>query len=313
MAELVPIAFEVPGEIARPRSRGRGAANEAVPIDRRRPEWLKVRLPAGPTYDNLKRLMRSKTLHTVCEEARCPNMAECWGAGTATFMILGDTCTRSCGFCAVKTGRPETLDLDEPRRVGEAVEQMGLGHAVVTSVNRDELPDGGASLFAETIAEIRRRSPEATVEVLIPDFRGDSDALDAVLAARPDILNHNCETVPRLYSRVRPQARYERSLELLRRAKERAPDLTTKSGIMVGLGETRDEVLETMGDIRGQGTDVLTVGQYLRPTPTHLPIERYWTPAEFDELREAGLRLGFRHVESGPLVRSSYHAERHVR
>jgi lipoic acid synthetase len=313
VAELAPIIFEIPGEVERPRSRGRGASNTVVPIDRARPEWLKVRLPTGPTYENLRRLMRSKELHTVCEEAHCPNMAECWGAGTATFMILGDTCTRSCGFCAVKTGRPGVVDAEEPRRVGEAVAQMALGHAVVTSVNRDELPDGGAEIFAETIREIRRQSPSTTVEVLIPDFVGRPESLDAVLAARPEILNHNVETVPRLYPRVRPQARYERSLEVLRRTKQRAPDLVCKSGIMVGLGETRDEVVATMRDIASQGTDILTVGQYLRPSPVHLPIERYWTPAEFDDLRDAGMTMGFRHVEAGPLVRSSYHAERHVR
>lgn len=297
---------------ARPRAHGRSAANAEVPLDLRRPPWLKVRFPTGPTYENLRRLMRSKTLHTVCEEAHCPNMGECWGAGTATFMILGDTCTRSCGFCAVKTGRPGELDLDEPSRVAEAVEAMALGHAVVTSVNRDELHDGGAAIFAETIRQIRARCPETSVEVLIPDFRGDHDALLTVLAARPDVLNHNTETVPRLYRRVRPQARYERSLELLRRVKEHDASMTTKSGIMVGLGESFDEVVQTIADIRAQGTDILTVGQYLRPSPVHLPIERYWTPEEFAELKVAGYRMGFRHVESGPLVRSSYHAERGV-
>jgi lipoic acid synthetase len=312
VAELAPIIFEIPGEVERPRSRGRGVSNMVVPIDRARPEWLKVRLPTGPTHENLRRLMRSKALHTVCEEAHCPNMAECWGAGTATFMILGDTCTRSCGFCAVKSGRPGVVDAEEPRRVGEAVAQMGLGHAVVTSVNRDELLDGGAEIFAETIREIRRQSPRTTVEVLIPDFVGRPESLDAVLAARPEILNHNVETVPRLYPRVRPQARYERSLEVLRRTKQRAPDLVCKSGIMVGLGETRDEVIATMRDIASQGTNILTVGQYLRPSPVHLPIERYWTPSEFDDLRDVGMTMGFRHVEAGPLVRSSYHAERHV-
>jgi lipoic acid synthetase len=311
MSGLVPISLDWDAP-KRPTSFGRSRANAAVPVDLRRPDWLKARLPVGPTYENLKRLMRAKTLHTVCEEARCPNIGECWGAGTATFMILGDTCTRSCGFCAVKTGRPAALDLDEPRRVAEAVEQMGLGHAVVTSVNRDELPDGGASVFADTIREIRRRCPGTSVEVLIPDFRGDRDALLAVLDADPDILNHNTETVPRLYRRVRPQAKYERSLELLRRAKEHAPRMTTKSGIMVGLGESFAEVVQTMADIRAQRTDILTVGQYLRPSAEHLPIERYWQPDEFAELRVAGLRMGFRHVESGPLVRSSYHAERHV-
>ena len=311
MAELAPIVFEVPGEVERPRSRGRGAANTAVPIDRARPDWLKVRLPTGPTYEKLRRLMRSKDLHTVCEEAHCPNMAECWGAGTATFMILGDTCTRSCGFCAVKTGRPGSVDLDEPRRVGEAVSRMGLGHAVVTSVNRDELPDGGASVFAETIREIRRQSDGTTIEVLIPDFLGKPEALDTVMEAKPEVLSHNVETVARLYSRVRPQARYERSLGVLRRIAERAESVC-KTGIMLGLGETKDEVVATMRDIAAQGTQVLTIGQYLRPSPMHLPIERYWTPAEFADLRDEGMRLGFRHVESGPLVRSSYHAERHV-
>ena len=312
MAELVPIAFEMPGEVERPRSRGRSAANERVPIDRARPEWLKVRLPMGPQVEELRRLMRSKSLHTVCEEAHCPNMAECWGAGTATFMILGDTCTRSCGFCAVKTGKPTELDLAEPAHVGEAVARMGVKHAVVTSVNRDELEDGGARMFAETIREIRRQSPGTSVEVLIPDFRSVLGALDTVLAERPEIMNHNVETVPRLYTRVRPQARFERSLEVLRRTKERAPTLVCKTGIMVGLGETNDEVVDTMRAIAAQGTDVLTIGQYLRPSPEHLPIERYWTPTEFAELRDVGMTMGFDHVESGPLVRSSYHAERHV-
>ncbi len=313
MAELAPIRFEIPGEVERPRSRGRSDVNIVVPIDRSRPAWLKVRLPSGPQVEQLRGLMRSKELHTVCEEAHCPNMAECWSAGTATFMILGDTCTRSCGFCAVKSGRPTELDLGEPARVGDAVARMALQHAVVTSVNRDELADGGAAIFAETIREIRRQSPGTTVEVLIPDFRGVVEALDVVLEARPEILNHNTETVPRLYPRVRPQAVYERSLEVLRHTKRAAPDLVCKSGIMVGLGETREEVIETMGDIRAQGTDILTIGQYLRPSPQHLPIERSWSPEEFDGLRDAGMAMGYRHVESGPLVRSSYHAERHAR
>jgi lipoic acid synthetase len=311
VAELAPIVFEIPGEVERPRSRGRGPSNTVVPIDRARPEWLKVRLPTGPTYENLRRLMRSKELHTVCEEAHCPNMAECWGAGTATFMILGDTCTRSCGFCAVKTGRPGLVDSEEPARVGDAVAKMALGHAVVTSVNRDELPDGGSGIFAQTIREIRRQSPGTTVEVLIPDFLGKPEALDAVLEARPEVLSHNVETVARLYPRVRPQARYERSLGVLRRIAER-PGIVSKTGIMLGLGEAKDEVLQVMRDIAAQGTAVLTIGQYLRPSPLHLPIERYWTPAEFAELRDAGMTMGYRHVESGPLVRSSYHAERHV-
>ena len=312
MADLVPITFDVPGEVERPRSRGRGTSNTSVPIDRQRPEWLKVRLPVGPQVEELRRLMRAKSLHTVCEEAHCPNMGECWGAGTATFMILGDTCTRSCGFCAVKTGRPLELDREEPGHVGDAVARMGIKHAVVTSVNRDELPDGGASVFAETIRQIRRRSPGTTVEVLIPDFRGAVEALDVVLEARPEVMAHNVETVERLYPRVRPQAVYARSLEVLRRTKTRAPDLVCKTGIMLGLGETEDEVLETLRDIRAQGTDVVTIGQYLRPSPVHLPIERYWTPEEFAGLRDAGMAMGFKHVESGPLVRSSYHAERSV-
>jgi lipoic acid synthetase len=311
VAELAPIVFEIPGEVERPRSRGRGAANTAVPIDRARPDWLKVRLPTGPTYERLRQLMRSKELHTVCEEAHCPNMAECWGAGTATFMILGDTCTRSCGFCAVKTGRPGVVDAEEPARVGEAVAKMALGHAVVTSVNRDELPDGGAAIFAATIREIRRQSPGTTVEVLIPDFLGKPEALDAVLDAKPEVLSHNVETVARLYPRVRPQARYERSLGVLRRIAG-SPEIVCKTGIMVGLGETRDEVVATMRDIAAQGTQVLTIGQYLRPSTMHLPIERYWTPDEFASLRDEGMTMGYRHVESGPLVRSSYHAERHV-
>ena len=312
MAELVPIAFELPGQIPRPRARGRGQANSGVPIDRARPDWLRVRIPTGETYERLRLLMRGKSLHTVCEEARCPNLAECWGAGTATFMILGDTCSRSCGFCAVTTGRPGRVDADEPKRVGEAVARMGLQHAVVTSVNRDELPDGGAALFAETIREIRAQAPGTSVEVLIPDFQGAVDPLDLVLAARPEIINHNVETVRRLYPRVRPQARYPRSLGVLERAKRLAPTLVVKTGLMVGLGETPAEMVEAMRDIAAQGTDVLTIGQYLRPSPLHLPVERYWTPAEFAGLREQGLALGLRQVESGPLVRSSYHAERHV-
>ena len=274
-----------------------------------KPEWLKVRFPMGPNYGRLRDLMRAKDLHTVCEEARCPNIGDCWNRGTATFMILGDTCTRSCGFCAVKTGRPGTLDLGEPLRVATAIQQMGLRHAVITSVNRDELDDGGANIFAETIRWTRRLSPETTIEVLIPDFRGDYDALAAVLAAKPEILNHNTETVPRLYRLVRPQAVYERSLELLRRAKEIAPTARTKSGVMVGLGETREELLVVFADLAAQGVDILTVGQYLRPTLAHLPVVRYWHPDEFAELKERALEMGFAHVESGPLVRSSYHAE----
>ncbi|MDW8046346.1 MAG: lipoyl synthase [Chloroflexota bacterium] len=282
-------------------------------MDRRaspaRPPWLTVRFAAGETYERVRELMRAKALHTVCEEARCPNIGECWGRGTATFMILGDVCTRSCGFCAVKTGRPQGLDRDEPRRVALAVLQMGLRHAVITSVNRDELPDGGAGIFAETIRWIRRLCPETTVEVLIPDFKGDWNALATVVGAGPDILNHNLETVPRLYRRVRPQAEYGRSLALLARAKALSPRLQTKSGLMVGLGEREEELLAVFRDLAERGVDILTVGQYLQPTPTHLPVERYWTPEEFARLKRAALAMGFRHVEAGPLVRSSYHAE----
>jgi lipoic acid synthetase len=274
-----------------------------------RPPWLKVRFPASPAIGRLQGLMRESGLHTVCEEARCPNLGECWSRGTATFMILGDTCTRSCGFCAVKTGRPQGLDRDEPRRVALAIQRMGLRHAVITSVNRDELPDGGAGIFAETIRWTRRLSPGTTIEVLVPDFRGDHGALAAVMAAAPEILNHNVETVPRLYRRVRPQAIYRRSLEVLQEAKRLDPGALTKSGLMVGLGETIGELEAVFTDLRAHGVDILTVGQYLRPTPAHLPIERYYHPDEFAALKEYALALGFRHVESGPLVRSSYHAE----
>lgn len=274
-----------------------------------RPEWLKVRFPAGGEYARVQELMRSQQLHTVCEEARCPNIGECWSRGTATFMILGDTCTRCCGFCAVATGRPGLLDRAEPRRVAASIATLGLRHAVITSVNRDELELGGADIFADTIRWTRKLAPETTIEVLIPDFRGNWEALALVSGERPEILNHNMETVPRLYRRVRPQAIYERSLEVLRRAKELDPGGLTKSGLMVGLGETADELLQVFADLRGQGCDVLTVGQYLRPTAAHLPVERYWTPEEFARLGESARALGFRHVECGPLVRSSYHAE----
>jgi lipoyl synthase len=272
-----------------------------------RPDWLKVRVPLGERFSDLKRLIDGQGLHTVCEEARCPNMAECWNAGTATFMILGDVCTRSCGFCAVKTGRPEGLDLQEPFRVAEAIRTMGVRHAVITSVNRDELPDGGAAVFAETIRQTRLVNPSITVEVLIPDFRGVAWALEIVMAAKPDILNHNTETVPRLYMIVRPQAKYERTLELLKRA--RAGGMVTKSGLMLGLGETMEEVLEVMKDLFAAGCYILTLGQYLQPTKDHLPVERYVHPDEFRWLKGKGISMGFRHVESGPLVRSSYHAE----
>ncbi|HUF52361.1 MAG TPA: lipoyl synthase [Dehalococcoidia bacterium] len=278
----------------------------------RKPPWLKVRMPGGENYIRLKSLMRGQGLHTVCEEARCPNIGECWQSGTATFMILGDTCTRACGFCAVKTGRPGELDRMEPMRVANAVREMGVNHAVVTSVNRDDQEDGGAEIFAQTIRWIRRLSPQTSVEVLIPDFMGNWEALATVCAAQPEILNHNTESVPRLYPRVRPKARYERTLELLRRGKELDPGTITKTGVMVGLGETQDELLRVFRDLVEHEVEVLTIGQYLRPSAKHLPLVRYYTPAEFDELRDEALALGFKHVESGALVRSSYHAERQV-
>jgi len=273
---------------------------------RRLPPWLKVPAPGNRRYAEVKALVRTGGLHTVCEEARCPNIGECWGQhGTATFMILGHTCTRRCGFCAVKTGRPSALDEDEPRRVGEAVARLALRHAVITSVNRDELADGGAHVFAAVIREIRARSP-ASIEVLVPDFKGRRDALAIVLEARPDILDHNVETVPRLYRKARPQADYRRSLAVLQWSKEQG--LTTKTGIMVGLGEEKAEVVAVMADIAAVGCDIMTIGQYLQPTPGHLPIERFYEPDEFAELKRAGEVAGMRHVESGPLVRSSYHA-----
>ena len=275
----------------------------------RRPEWLRVKAADSPRYRELAGLFRGKSLHTVCEEAMCPNIGECWGRGTATFLLMGDTCTRSCGFCKIKTGRPSPLDPDEARRVGESVHAMGLHHAVLTSVNRDEQPDGGAWVFAESIRWIRTLQPGCTVEVLIPDFKGDWSALQVVMDARPEILNHNTETVPRLYSTVRPQAKYHRSLELLKRAKAIDPGALTKTGIMLGLGETMDEVLQVMDDMRAHDVDILTAGQYLQPSRFHLPIVRYWTPDEFREIQAQGEARGFRWVESGPLVRSSYHAD----
>ncbi|MGH2505443.1 MAG: lipoyl synthase [Ktedonobacterales bacterium] len=273
-----------------------------------RPDWLRVRLPVGKNVEDLRTLMRSKALHTVCEEARCPNMGECWAHRTATFMILGSVCTRSCGFCAVATGRPMALDWEEPRRVAEAVEQMGLKHVVVTMVNRDELHDGGATLVAATIRWIRRLNPECAVEVLTSDFKGARDALRVVMDARPNVFNHNIETVPRLYKQVRPQAVYERSLDVLTWAKEMRPETPTKTGFMLGLGETREEVLDTLRDLKARDIDIVTIGQYLRPTPQHLPIVRYATPDEFREYARLGREMGLRHVESGPLVRSSYPA-----
>lgn len=286
-------------------------APQAANVRGKRPDWLRVKLPYGQTFKNVSNIIEEHSLHTVCQSARCPNMGECWSAGTATFMILGNVCTRSCGFCAVLTGRPDAgLDYDEPRRVAEAVRLMGLRHAVVTSVNRDERDDGGAPIFAETIRKIRKVQPGCTVEVLIPDFRGIWSALQIVLDQRPDILNHNVETVPRLYRRVRPQADYRRSLEVLRRSKDQG--LRTKSGIMVGLGEQKDEVLKLMDDFVEAGVDVMTIGQYLQPTRMHLPVEEFVHPDLFRWYKQVGEARGIEHVESGPLVRSSYHAETHV-
>jgi lipoic acid synthetase len=280
----------------------------ALDVPVRKPGWLKVKSPGGETYAEVRRLMRDLKLHTVCEEAHCPNVGECWNHRAATFLILGDICTRNCAYCAVAHGTPEPLDLEEPRRLAEAVEAMRLQHVVVTSVDRDDLPDGGAGQYAAVVREIRLRMAETGVELLIPDFKGDEAALRTVVEARPDILNHNLETVPRLYRIARPGGRYDRALELLARAKRMDPLQVTKSGIMVGLGETWDEALTALRDLRAVRVDLVTIGQYLRPSPTHLPVARYWTPDEFAELRRIGMGLGFRHVESGPLVRSSYHA-----
>ena len=273
-----------------------------------KPEWLKARAPVGENYHNLKALARSLSLHTVCESAHCPNIGECWHHKTATFMMLGNLCTRRCGFCAVPKGRPEPIDFDEPRRVAEAVAKLGLLHAVVTSVNRDDDLVGGARAFALVIEEIRRQAPGCRVEVLIPDFQGNRAAIEAVVESRPEVLNHNTETVPRLYRRVRLGARYERSLDVLAHAKRTAPAVPTKSGLMLGLGETNAEILQVMRDLRANRVDILTLGQYLRPSPKHLPIVRYAPPEEFAELRVAAREMGFGHVEAGPLVRSSYHA-----
>jgi len=298
-------------------TRDRTAAEEPSPGQAaqplRRPEWIKVRAPSGESYEWLRGLMRTKALHTVCEEAMCPNMGECWGAGTATFLMLGDTCTRSCGFCDVKTGRPGPLDWLEPERVARAVRAMNLRHAVITSVNRDERKDGGAPVFAMVIRRIRELQPGCSIEVLIPDFKGSSAALKIVMDARPEILNHNVETVPRLFKKVQPQDRYEWARATLSTAKKLDPEVLTKSGIMLGLGETLDEVEAVMRDLRAWGVDILTIGQYLQPSKRHLPIERYYTPEEFAALQQYGLGIGFRWVESGPLVRSSYHAEQQVR
>lgn len=275
-------------------------------LSKRHYPWLKVKLPQGENYFELKQLVREKRLHTVCESASCPNIGECWNQKTATFMILGDVCTRSCGFCDVKTGRPLGLDREEPARVAEAVRMLGLKHAVITSVNRDELPDGGAAIWAETIRQVKAQNPGCTVEALIPDFEGLEESLLTVLEAKPDILAHNTETVPRLYRTVRPQAKYPRSLELLQRAKKQG--FVTKSGLMVGLGEEWEELYQVMQDLCAVHCDILTIGQYLQPSRQHLPVLQIFTPEEFRQLRQQGLALGFRHVEAGPLVRSSYHA-----
>ncbi|GMU41261.1 MAG: lipoyl synthase [Chloroflexota bacterium] len=273
-----------------------------------KPPWLKARFPSGERFSHITDLLRSERLHTVCEEARCPNIGECFNSGTATFMILGDVCTRACGFCAVTSGRPEALDLLEPYRLAKTVETLGLDYAVITSVNRDDVPDGGASVFAACIRAIRRLRPGCRVEVLIPDFEGNAEALATVVEARPDVLNHNIETVPRLYARARPRGDYARTLDLFRRARRLDPAMPLKSGLMVGLGETEAELHAVFADLRASGVDVLTVGQYLRPTPKHLPVARYWHPEEFAALKAHALDLGFAHVEAGPFVRSSYHA-----
>jgi lipoic acid synthetase len=281
-------------------------------VARRHPEWIKVKAPQGETFFETKRLVQNLRLHTVCEEAHCPNVGECWGHRTATFMLLGEVCTRNCGFCAVAHGRPAAVDPYEPQRVAEGVLRLGLRHVVVTSVDRDDLPDGGASQFARTAEAIKARVPDCAVEVLVPDFKGDEAAIDAVVDAPIDVLNHNTETVPRLYKRVRPGAHYERSLSLLEHAKQRRPALLTKTGLMLGLGEERDELLAVFGDLAGVGCNILTLGQYLRPSSSQLPVARYVSPEEFAALRAEAMGFGFRHVESGPLVRSSYHAWQHV-
>jgi lipoic acid synthetase len=279
----------------------------------RRPDWIRVKAPSGETYQRLQKLMRQKSLHTVCEEAGCPNMGECWGSGTATFLMLGDVCTRSCGFCDIQRGRPHSLDWDEPERVAQAVKAMNLKHAVITSVNRDERRDGGAPIFAMVIRRIRELLPGCSIEVLIPDFKGSLEALNIVMQARPEILNHNVETIPRLFKKVQPQDRYEWAQATLTNARKLDAEVLTKSGIMLGLGETMDEIKAVMRDQRSWDVDILTIGQYLQPSRQHLPIERYYTLEEFQELKTYGLDIGFRWVESGPLVRSSYHAGDQVR
>lgn len=287
---------------------------ETIESDRpelgKRPDWLKVRLPTGKNYKDVHELMRKSKLNTVCEEAKCPNLAECWNRRTATFMILGDTCTRSCGFCNIKVGIPNELDLDEPRRVAESVESLELKHVVITSVDRDELKDGGSSIFSETVRLIRAKMPETTIEILIPDFKGEEESFKIILQNPPDILNHNLETVKRLYHGVRPQAKYERSLDLIRWFKDHG--LRTKSGIMVGIGETKEEVIELINDLFNHGCDIMTIGQYLQPTKNHLPVHRYVTLDEFQFYKDYGLQLGLKAIESSPLVRSSYHADKHA-
>jgi lipoyl synthase len=278
------------------------------PLPERKPSWLKVKAPGGENYMRLRHMMRDLNLHTVCEEAHCPNIGECWEHGTATFMILGDVCTRNCAYCAVSHGRPPKYDIEEPSRVAQAIAELNLRHAVITSVDRDDLPDFGAYIFAETIRQIHQRLPDCSIEVLVPDFQGNEDSIRAVLEAGPDIYNHNTETVPRLYKRARPGGRYPRLLEIFRIAKRIAPQIPTKTGIILGLGETNEEVVQVMQDLRSVDVDILTLGQYLRPSDGHIPLDRYVTPQEFRELYEIGMSLGFRHVESGPLVRSSYHA-----
>ena len=282
---------------------------QKLPIRPRLPEWLKVKAPGTPGYIHLKSLMRGQQLHTVCEEAHCPNIGECWDRGTATFMILGDICTRRCHYCAITTGRPTGIDLMEPGRVAETVNSLGLRYCVITSVNRDDLPDGGAYIFAACITKIREQSPDCRTELLIPDFGGSTSALKKVIDARPDVLNHNIESSRSVFPKVRPRGDYDLSLELLAKAKMLDPRTVTKSGIIAGMGETREEIVETMEDLRRVDCDLLTIGQYLRPSPKHWPIDRFYTPAEFDELRETGEKMGFKHVASGPLVRSSYHAD----
>ena len=282
--------------------------HRAAPLPERKPSWLKVKAPGGPNYMRLKHLMRELDLHSVCEEAHCPNVGECWEHGTATFMILGDVCTRNCAYCAVAHGRPPRYDIAEPYRVAQAIAEMGLQHAVITSVDRDDLPDFGAWVFAETIRQIHEKIPGCSVEVLVPDFQGNEDSIRTVLEAGPEIYNHNTETVPRLYKKARPGGRYPRVMEIFRYAKRIAPDIPTKTGMILGMGETIEEVVAVMRDLREVDVDILTLGQYLRPSDAHIKLDRYYTPQEFRKLYEIGMELGFRHVESGPLVRSSYHA-----